>query len=334
VSHVAQSLAPLAWLDYVGLALLVVCLLLLFLAREDYPDYHAKYLVASLVLLIFGYALLYAGLALQGFALASLRDLEVHPDPNLLWSGAVLVVLSLVLVPVARILPLHAMLDRPRRRASISAFLVSVLSNLFLAALVISAVLYLTQSLAIIAGRSPYDKQGAVSTMQAALQAVDVFLVFLIVGDALFATVYALAYAYGLGANLGVIEDVLFIYSDGRLIYHGTRRVDATRIDEDILASMLTAVQDFVRDSFSSRLSGSLESMRVGKYDVLLVGGRYSTVAVTSLDAPLKPLKEHLSKILAQVEDANGAALKNWDGNRGKLDACISDLRDRLKIKN
>jgi hypothetical protein len=334
VSHVAQSLSFLYLLDYIGVALLVSCLLMLFLAREDYPEYHSKYLMLAVILLVSGYVLLYAGMALQNFALTSLRDLGARPGTATFWTGAGMMTVALILVPIARILPLHAMLDRPRRRASMSAFIVSVLSNMFLAMLVISAVLYLTQTLDIIAGKSPYDAQGAISNIQATISAEDIFLVFLIVGDGLFASVYFLAYLYGLGANLGVIEDVFFIYRDGRLIYHGTRRVDATQVDEDILASMLTAVQDFVKDSFSSKLSGSLESMKVGKYDVLLIGGRHSTLAVTSMGVPLRPLKEHLSTILHQVEGAHSTALKSWRGNRENLDACVSDLKGRLKISD
>lgn len=332
VSHLSSLLAPLWWLDVVGVASLLLCLIMLFLVREDYPEYHSKYLVLAMISLVAGYGLLYSGFALQGFALDSLSTLGVRPDTTIFWTSAAMVILALILIPIARLLPLYALLDRPRRRASMSAFLVSMISNVFLAVLIVSAILYLTQNLTILAGKTPYDSKGAIASIGTTISAEDVFLVFLIVGDSLFASVYFLSYLYGLGAHLGVIDDVFFIYHDGRLIYHGTRRMDATRVDEDILASMLTAVQDFVHDSFSSRLSGSLESMKVGKYDVLLIGGKHTTLAVTSLGAPLRPLKEHISKILDQIEASHAAPLRNWEGKRADLDACVSDLKDRLKI--
>ncbi|MEW5761302.1 MAG: hypothetical protein AB1779_11120, partial [Candidatus Thermoplasmatota archaeon] len=44
------------------------------------------------------------------------------------------------------------------------------------------------------------------------------------------------------------VEDVFLIYKDGRLIQHTTRRIKAD-MDEEILTSMLTAVQTFIKDS-------------------------------------------------------------------------------------
>ena len=331
ISHIYPPMAPLYTLDFAGTLLLLLCLLLLFRTREDYPEIQARYFIISSILLIVSLLLLYGGFALQKFVLDTMITLGVASSSSTFWGAAIMIITALILLPVARFLPLHGLMDQHRRNALISALITSMIASIFLAILIIDAISNLTYSLDILASRTPYDTNGAIANIQATIFAEDVFLIFLIVGDTPFALVYLLAHRYGLGGNLGVIDDVFFIYRDGRLIYHGTRRMDPAEVDPDILASMLTAVSDFVKDSFSSRLSGSLESMKIGDYNVLLVGGKYTTLAVTSLGVPLRPLREYISATLRQIEKRYEHQLRDWNGVHTELKECITEIKQKFR---
>jgi drug/metabolite transporter (DMT)-like permease len=87
VSHLSSELAPLWWLDVVGVILLALCLIMLFLAREDYPEFHSKYLILAMLSLAVGYGLMYSGFALQNFSLDSLNK-QVKPDISTFWTSA------------------------------------------------------------------------------------------------------------------------------------------------------------------------------------------------------------------------------------------------------
>ena len=60
-----------------------------------------------------------------------------------------------------------------------------------------------------------------------------------------------------------IIDEVFLMYRDGRLIKHFTRRLKPD-VDQDILSGMLTAVQEFVKDTFRGE-EGELDQMKFGR---------------------------------------------------------------------
>ncbi len=56
------------------------------------------------------------------------------------------------------------------------------------------------------------------------------------------------------------------IYNDGRML--SSLMDEAAKVDEDIMSSMLTAINDFVKDSFQT--TGNLGSIDYGENQIIL----------------------------------------------------------------
>jgi len=64
------------------------------------------------------------------------------------------------------------------------------------------------------------------------------------------------------------LQELFLLFDDGRLLAHASLRENQS-VDSEIVGSMLTAVSDFVGDSFSTR-DGLLEHLRAGDLNVML----------------------------------------------------------------
>jgi hypothetical protein len=115
------------------------------------------------------------------------------------------------------------------------------------------------------------------------------------------------------------VEDVFLINLDGRLIHHATRRL-ATGVDSDILSSMLTAVNSFVKDALVRTGDGQLGSLEFGENKIILERGKacYLAVVITGRQEPPE-LREEMRQALRNVESEYGSALSSWDGNAATL---------------
>jgi len=75
-----------------------------------------------------------------------------------------------------------------------------------------------------------------------------------------------------------LVDDVFLVHNDGRLILHETREYRED-VDEDIFSGMLTVMQEFVKDSFKSRVSTSLSRLDFGDNKIVIERGFYIYLA-------------------------------------------------------
>ena len=124
-----------------------------------------------------------------------------------------------------------------------------------------------------------------------------------------------------------IIDEVFLIYKDGRLIKHFTRRLKPD-VDQDILSGMLTAVQDFIRDSFKGE-TGDLNHMQFGRFQILMGHGRFITVAAVLMGDEIEPFRPQIIKAIDQMEDDYEVVLRDWEGDIDQLNVLgryITDL--------
>jgi len=125
--------------------------------------------------------------------------------------------------------------------------------------------------------------------------------------------------AAGLSAPKGfAIEEIFLMYNDGRLIQHTTRRMKAD-MDVDVFASMLTAMQAFVKDSFGKESRGELGSMEFGGSKVLFEKGKRVIVAVVITGGEPAGFRDEMKAAVKNVESEYGAVLQGWDGDASSL---------------
>ncbi|MDO9537097.1 MAG: hypothetical protein Q7J68_02125, partial [Thermoplasmata archaeon] len=97
-----------------------------------------------------------------------------------------------------------------------------------------------------------------------------------------------------------IIDEVFLMYRDGRLIKHFTRRLKPD-VDQDILSGMLTAVQDFIRDSFKGE-TGDLNQMNFGRFQILMGHGRFITIAAVTMGNEIEPFRPQIIKAIDAME--------------------------------
>jgi nitrous oxidase accessory protein NosD len=129
-----------------------------------------------------------------------------------------------------------------------------------------------------------------------------------------------------------VINDVFLIFNDGRLVTHLTGSGEASKIDKDILASMLTAIQEFVKDSFSGREKSSLQEMKYGDQTIIIERGIFAYLSTVVRGNVTEKLKDDMKEALRHVEKKYATILENWDGDNkklGKIDHSLKELIEK-----
>ncbi len=126
------------------------------------------------------------------------------------------------------------------------------------------------------------------------------------------------------------VEQVFFIHRDsGILLHHVTQGNEETR-DPDLVSCMLTAIGDFVHDSFESGEDESLETLRVGDLNVWVEVGPFGVLAAVIRGEAPERLRSKLQGALAAAHSLCHAELLGFDGRAepfavvgGELEACL-----------
>jgi hypothetical protein len=120
-------------------------------------------------------------------------------------------------------------------------------------------------------------------------------------------------YAYRRGKY--EVEELFLVYGEsGNLISHnfqGEKELE----DRDIMASMFTAVQDFISDAFDSEdhTKVPLKVMEIGDKKVMIERGEYTYLAAVFRGGTWL-LASRIKKTVANLETEYGDKLKDWDG--------------------
>jgi OOP family OmpA-OmpF porin len=122
------------------------------------------------------------------------------------------------------------------------------------------------------------------------------------------------------------VEQVFLIHRDtGLLLCHRSAKGVAAR-DADMVSGMLTAIGDFVRDSFASAEGKQLEIVQVGDLRVWARHGTHSILAGVVRGVAPPQLGNTLERALAEIERDNTDALAAYNGDSGGLDAAAPAL--------
>jgi len=115
-----------------------------------------------------------------------------------------------------------------------------------------------------------------------------------------------------------VVDEVFMIYRDGNLMAHQTRRL-RPGMDNQIMGSMLVAIQDFVRDSFKEEASTGLNRMDFGERKVLVEKGENIYLAVVLPGKREGRVPHIMREAIAHAEERFSRTLGDWDGDMDKV---------------
>ena len=124
------------------------------------------------------------------------------------------------------------------------------------------------------------------------------------------------------------IDEIFLMNKDGMLIRHfGFSKTSG--IDEDILASMLMVIQNFISDSFSEKET-DLKELHLGDFNILIHQGKlYFNAVVISSDENLKSLEKSIEPMIREIEKINEGKFDDWNGDLDEFKGikdCIAKL--------
>jgi OOP family OmpA-OmpF porin len=100
--------------------------------------------------------------------------------------------------------------------------------------------------------------------------------------------------------------------------------------DPDLVSSMLTAIQDFVRDSFGTGRGGTLDTLQVGDRSVWIEQGPKAFLAAVVRGTPPQDLKGDLREAIDTIHLEQEENLESFDGDtipfeavRYRLEECL-----------
>ena len=124
------------------------------------------------------------------------------------------------------------------------------------------------------------------------------------------------------------VQELFLIYDDGRLISHSTLHGSRT-VDSEIVSSMLTAIGDFIKDSFRADDKGSLENLKYGNINLyvqrrepLYLAGVISGTAPDDFGVVMK---EYLNELWGEYGYVIG---RSWNGDTSSLIEIRGDLTE------
>ncbi len=115
-----------------------------------------------------------------------------------------------------------------------------------------------------------------------------------------------------------VVEAVLILNRDGRLIHFQASGSEASFESPEVIGSMFTAVTEFIRDSFGK--DEALSRLTYGQNTIVLERSRHLFGAVIVYGEPDKQLSESLSDVLRRLEIAYAGLVERWTGDRGAFE--------------
>ncbi len=114
-----------------------------------------------------------------------------------------------------------------------------------------------------------------------------------------------------------IVDEVFLMTPNGMLLKHYTRRLRPDQ-DEDILAGMLSAVQNFIRDSFDEA-GGKLSEIRFENYDIVISHSKNVVIAAIISTKKPEKLRVQLESATNDIEAKFGEQISHWSGDRKEL---------------
>ena len=137
-----------------------------------------------------------------------------------------------------------------------------------------------------------------------------------------------------------VEQAYLISRENGLLVGHVHHEASKIK-DSDAVSAMFTAIQDFVKESFSPDRTGRLESADMGDFTLWAVHGPHALLVCVIRGVPPKSLRGDLSAVLERIHFRYGEAIRQYKGDTAtvpeaevELERCLRfEARDEEKKK-
>jgi outer membrane protein OmpA-like peptidoglycan-associated protein len=129
------------------------------------------------------------------------------------------------------------------------------------------------------------------------------------------------------------VEQVFLIHrKSGLLLQHVVAPAVAAQ-DPDMVSGMLSAIQEFVRDSFQASQGETLNTLQVGELQVWVEQGPQAILAAVIRGHAPEELHFTLKEKLEEAHRSLGQALEEFEGNAAPFEALRDDLEQCLEAR-
>ncbi|WP_163836048.1 OmpA family protein [Spartinivicinus ruber] len=130
------------------------------------------------------------------------------------------------------------------------------------------------------------------------------------------------------------VEQVFLIHRETGLLIESCSAKDISSQDPDLISAMLTAITDFIKDSFNqvqnTQNTDTLNSIQFGEWNLLIETGPYATIALAIRGNVHKDIKDRLQEICEAIHSEFSSQLKLYSGDNTFLEGCYPLLEDAL----
>ena len=126
------------------------------------------------------------------------------------------------------------------------------------------------------------------------------------------------------------VEQVFVIHRKTSLLLLHAEGADVEARDADMVSGMLSAIQDFVRDTFQTAQGEALDRLQVGELQVWLEQGPDATLAAVIRGEAPQAYRLKLREKLEDLHQRFGSSLKGFEGDAAVFEQFRPDLRDCL----
>jgi OOP family OmpA-OmpF porin len=130
------------------------------------------------------------------------------------------------------------------------------------------------------------------------------------------------------------VEQIFLIHRQTGLMLQHVVDPQVSGQDPDLVSSMLTAIEDFVHDSFNVEKGAGIDTLRIGDRSIWVEQGSQAVLAAVIQGTPPVHMRETLREVLEFVQIVKGDLLKDFDGDvtpfedvRGQLEDCLQAQR-------
>lgn len=130
------------------------------------------------------------------------------------------------------------------------------------------------------------------------------------------------------------VEQVFLIHSQtGIVLNHVTADYIQNAQDADLVSGTLTAIQDFIKDSFGASGGDDVETFQLGDLTILAERGPRAVLACAIRGTVATEVREEMQKTLERIHRDRGSHLENFEGDTTIFDTCRPLLEDHLESR-
>lgn len=129
------------------------------------------------------------------------------------------------------------------------------------------------------------------------------------------------------------VEQVFFIHRESGLVMQHLVSETAIAQDPDLVSAMLTALQDFVKESFVTNANGHLDTLTLGEFNLWLEEGPQATLACVIRGTAPQDLRLTMRQTQEQIHQFFGTVLQEFDGDSSTVEGAQPYLQDCLKAR-